>query len=94
MQLACSVVLAKVRAKHLKRQTVLAVLMKSEETPTLLIGADRYLINPTAMATVILVITVLRLQNTLFLPNEYCANQNIKVNAFWQSTAMLPHELN
>lgn len=69
MPVACSVVLAKVRAKYLRRETVLPVLMRPGETQTLLNAADRYFINPGAVAAIItlIIISVLFLHYSLFL---------------------------
>lgn len=70
MLVARSVVLAKVRTKYLRRETVLPVLMRPGETQTLLNAADRYFINPGAVAaiiTLIIIIIVLYLCYSLFL---------------------------
>ncbi len=69
MPLARSVVLAKVRAKYLRRETALPVLMRPGETQTLLNAADRYFINPGAVVAIItlIIIIVLHLYYSLFL---------------------------
>lgn len=59
MPVACSVVLAKVRAEYLRRETVLLVLMRPGETQTLLNAADRYFINPGAVATTVTLIIII-----------------------------------
>lgn len=59
MPVARSVVLAKVRAKYLRRETVLPVLMRPGETRTLFNAADRHFINPGAVATIITIITLI-----------------------------------
>lgn len=50
-----------------ERETVLPVLMRPGETRMLLNAADRYFINPRAVATVIITIIVLHLHYSLFL---------------------------
>lgn len=59
MPVARSVVLAKVSTKYLRRGTVLPVLMRPGETQTLLNAADRYFINPGAVATIITLIIII-----------------------------------
>lgn len=74
MPVARSVVVkAKVRAKCIRREAVLAVLMRPGETQMLLNVADRYLINPGAAATIITLIII------IIITGLHCTRQSIKV---------------
>lgn len=83
MPVVRSVVLMKVRAKYLRRETVLPVLMRPGETQTLLNAADRYFINPGAVATIIrlIIISVLLHHSISYSTHLVCLKVIIDSNA-------------